>query len=337
MLRPHLALLALPILSLPLLAACSSGGAATTAGTGSGGAGTSSTSASGGAGGGGSAGGAGGGGASSSGGTGGAMPIGGDRPVTVHVPPGYAQGTPTPLVILLHGYSASGAIEDLYLGLTAESDKRGFLYAHPDGTIDGQGEHFWNATDACCNFNGSTVDDSGYLSSLITEIAAKYSVDPKRVYFFGHSNGGFMSYRMACDHADQVAAIVSLAGAMPTDVSLCKPSGPVSVLEVHGTADTTIAYDGASIGGHPFPGATTTIADWVTLDGCSPTADTSAPMLDLEATLPGAETTVTKYATGCKPGGGAELWTITGAEHIPNFTSAFVPDAVDFLYAHPKP
>jgi polyhydroxybutyrate depolymerase len=146
-----------------------------------------------------------------------------------------------------------------------------------------------------------------------------------------------MSYRMACEHADQIAAIVSLAGAMPADASICKPSGPVSVLEVHGSADSVIAYDGSAINGHAYPGAETSVMDWVTLDGCDTTPDTSAAPLDLEAALTGAETTVTKYEKGCKPGGGAELWTIAGGDHIPNFTADFVPDAVDFLYAHPKP
>src|SRR6185503_152237 len=65
------------------------------------------------------------------GGAGGGGPIGGDRPVDVHVPPSYQPGTPAPLVLLLHGYTASGDLEELYLHVTAESDKRGFLYAHP--------------------------------------------------------------------------------------------------------------------------------------------------------------------------------------------------------------
>ena len=146
-----------------------------------------------------------------------------------------------------------------------------------------------------------------------------------------------MSHRMACDHADQVAAIVSLAGAMPTDVSKCAPKEAVSILEVHGTADATIDFKGGQIRGHAYPGAATTIADWVTLDGCGATADTSSPPLDLDTQLAGAETTVTKYASGCKPGGHAELWTIQGGGHIPNFSGAFAPAVVDFLLAHPKP
>jgi polyhydroxybutyrate depolymerase len=261
--------------------------------------------------------------------------IGGDRPVAVHVPPSYAPGVAMPLVIMLHGYSASGAIEESYLMLTAQADARGFLYATPDGTKDSGGQRFWNATDACCNFQPPMIDDSTYLSTLVTQISARFTVDPKRVFFVGHSNGAFMSYRMACEHADQIAAIVSLAGAMDADPAKCKPSAPVSVLEIHGDVDTTIPYAGGSNFGHAFPGAETSVSDWVTLDGCSATADTTSPDLDLTANL-GAETKVTKY-DGCKSGGHAELWKMQGAAHIPTFNATFAPAVVDFLFAHPKP
>ncbi len=263
--------------------------------------------------------------------------IGGDRPVTVHVPASYIPGTAAPLVILLHGYGASGALQDLYFGMTAVSDTRGFLYAFPDGTVDSDGKRFWNATEACCDLHGTKVDDSTYVSSLITQIQARYTVDPKRIFLVGHSNGAFMSYRMACDHADQVAAIASLAGAMFSDVSKCAPSAPVSILQIHGTADDTVLFDGDKIAGQGYPGAKATVADWVTLDGCGATADTSAPPLDLDTRLAGAETTVTRYANGCKPGGHAELWTIAGGAHLPSLTASFSTRVIDFLFAHPKP
>src|SRR5437016_5129727 len=113
--------------------------------------------------------------------------IGGARPVTVHVPPSYEPCTPMPLVIMLHGYTATGAIEESYLNLTALADARGFLYAFPDGTIDASGYHFWNATDACCDLYNTMVDDSSYLGGLVTEIGHHYDVDAKRVFFVGHS------------------------------------------------------------------------------------------------------------------------------------------------------
>ena len=107
------------------------------------------------------------------------VPFGGSRPVKLYVPSGYT-GAPVPLVILLHGYSSSGAEEDLYLGLRAVAESKTTLYAHPDGTTDPSGNEFWNATNACCNFYGSGVDDSTYLESLVAEIGTRYTVDLKR-------------------------------------------------------------------------------------------------------------------------------------------------------------
>lgn len=262
--------------------------------------------------------------------------IGGDRPVTVQVPPGYVEGTEAPLLIMLHGYTANGAEEESYLKLAPVAAARGWLYVTPDGLIDGLDNGYWNATEACCDFGGSKVDDSKYLSDLIVEIQAKYSVDPKRIYFIGHSNGGFMSHRMACDHADKVAAFVSFAGAQYDNVASCKPTEPVNVLQIHGTSDDTIRYDGGQLNRNPYPSAETTATMWATLNGCSTTPDTSSPPIDLVSTIAGSETTIAKYETSCRPGGRVELWTMVGGNHIPGFND-FAEKTFDFLASHPKP
>ena len=309
--------------ALVVLAGCSSGASNGTAATTGSSAASSSSSSSG------------------AGGAGGEPPIGGDRPVDVTVPAGAKPGVTMPLVLLLHGYSVNGTVEELYMQLAPLADTKGFYYAHPSGTVDSTQNYFWNATDACCNFDGSKVDDSAYLESVIKEIEARYPIDPKRVYLVGHSNGAFMSYRMACDHADTIAAIVSLAGAMWEDTSKCQPTAPVHVLEIHGTADTEVLYTGSpggpGMGNGPYPGAETSVRDWATLDGCSLTPDDTAPPLDLDTQLSGAETTVERFAAGCKAGGSAELWTIQGGMHLPNIADTFREDVIDFLFAHPKP
>jgi len=138
------------------------------------------------------------------------VPFGGSRPVSLYVPSAYT-GAPLPLVILLHGYSANGGEEDLYLNMKSTAEAKSVFYMHPDGTLDASGNRYWNATDACCDFAKTGVDDSTYLSGLVAEIETRYAIDTKRVYFVGHSNGAFMSYRMACDHADIVTGIMSLA------------------------------------------------------------------------------------------------------------------------------
>lgn len=264
-------------------------------------------------------------------------PVGGERPVTVHVPPGYKPGVPAPLIVMLHGYGASGLVEEIYLGLKAVADTRGFLYVNPDGKSDTNGKRFWNSTYACCDFGKTGVDDTAYISGLIKEIQAQYSVDPKRIFLVGHSNGGFMSHRLACARSEQIAAIVSLAGSMGSEPSQCAPTQPVSVLQIHGTKDNTIAYAGGDLGGGSlYPGAEAVVSAWAKLDGCGPTPDTSAPPLDLDSQLAGPETKVTRY-TGCKPGGAAELWAIQDGSHIPSLSATFTTQVVDFLFAHPKP
>ncbi len=273
------------------------------------------------------------------GGTGGSSalpPVGGaERPVEVYVPSSYQEGTPMPLVILLHGYGAGGAVQDLYFGLKPIAESRGFLYAYPDGTPDADGKRFWNATDACCNFGQIDVDDSAYLQGVVDDIKARYTVDPKRVFFLGHSNGGFMSYRMACDHADTIAAIASLAGAMPTDTSKCQPSEPVAVLQIHGTADDTVLYDGGQIQGISYLGAMDSVKAWAGFDTCEMTTTPGAD-LDLESTIAGAETKTEGFG-GCQGNSRVELWSIEGGGHIPSISTDFTPQVIDFLFAHPKP
>jgi len=255
-----------------------------------------------------------------------------NRPFQLHVPRSYDPATKAPLVVLLHGYQSNPARQEGYFKLAAESDRRGFLYAMPDGTKDQRGHQFWNASEACCDFYGAGVDDSSYLSRLIDAVKAAYSVDPGRVYLVGHSNGGYMAYRMACDHATQITAIVSLAGAAATHAERCKPERPVRVLQIHGTADQTILFEGGSNGGQPYPSAAASLDFWRRHNGCGDQADTSSAPLDLDSSLPGAETAVTTYLAGCRDAGRVELWSIKEGGHIPALSANFAPAVIDFLY-----
>ena len=217
------------------------------------------------------------------------------------------------------------------------ADEYGFLYLYPDGPTDCFGQRHWDATDACCHFCGAKTDDSGYLRNVIDTMKADYNVDPRRVYFIGHSNGAFMSYRMACDHAETVAAIASFAGATFLDPEDCAPIAPVHTLEIHGTLDLVILYIGGCLLYGCYPGAVATTEQWAAFDGCEVVGEQLPDPLDISRTIPGAETTVTRYANDCDPGGSAELWTIVGGAHRPNLTSNFSRLVVEYLLSHPKP
>ena len=259
------------------------------------------------------------------------------RPYELYVPTGYHAGTPTPLVLMLHGYSANATLQEIYFQLEPGAEAHGFLYARANGTVDGVGNHFWNATDACCNLGHSTVDDVAYLRAVIDDVAARYTVDPKRVFVVGHSNGGFMSHRLACDLADKVAAVVSFAGATYADPGQCNPSQPVSVLEIHGTADLVIGYNGGRVVGADaaYPAATTTASIWRSKNGCTGTAN--GGRLNLIADVIGDETR-TERGTGCVAGGAVELMTMVGGGHVSPLVQPDFRDAVwGFFAAHPRP
>jgi polyhydroxybutyrate depolymerase len=267
--------------------------------------------------------------------------LGGDRPVTVHTPASYDAQEPAPLLILLHGYSTSGEEHDRYFELGPAADARGFVYASPDRTIDRQGNRFWNATDTCCDFDDRGVDDVAYLAGVIAEIQANLAIDPKRIYVLGHSNGGFMAYRLACDEAEIIAAIVSLAGATYADPADCSPSAPVSVVQIHGTADDTIKYQGGTIpGSPPYPGAEATAQTWAAYDGCDERSTPLDAKVDVDADLASgtdpAETTVAEWR-GCTSAVTVQLWTIPDGGHAPTIASSFADTILAFLLDHPKP
>jgi polyhydroxybutyrate depolymerase len=252
----------------------------------------------------------------------------GGRPVTVHVPGSYDPARAAPLVVLLHGYSSNAAEQESYFRLTPESDRQGFVYVYPDGTVDNRGNRFWNATNACCAFSGSGPDDSRYLSELISTIRDTYRID--RVYLIGHSNGGFMAFRMACDHAGQVTAVASLNGATWSDDTQCRPSQPVGVLAIHSTDDETIAFTGGVNGGsgNAYPSAADTVARWRDHNRCTG-AGRDGTALDLDTSLPAAETSVRTY--DCAGGSAVQAWTINGGSHIPSLGPAFAPAVTRFL------
>jgi len=268
--------------------------------------------------------------------------FGGSRPVNLAVPKNYDGKKALPLVFVLHGYSANGFVQTRLLGFHTLVEKQEILLAAPEGTINAKHKQFWNATDACCDFFDTKVDDVAYLAGLIKEISDVYNVDKKRVYLIGHSNGGFMAYRMACDRADLIAGIISLAGASFASSSKCKPSEPVSVLQIHGDKDDSVLFGGGSVKSpdapatsKTYPGALESTSNWASYNGCKTTTKKEATTLDLDSSVAGAESEVLRFE-GCPSGIDVELWTIVGGSHLPLPTPTFTNRAWDFFAKHPK-
>ncbi|HQY99493.1 MAG TPA: alpha/beta fold hydrolase [Propionicimonas sp.] len=256
----------------------------------------------------------------------------GERPFQLYVPAGVSTDTSTALVVALHGYTADAASALSYFGLEAVADQHRFLLAAPEGTHNSEGDAFWNAASACCDFEGSGVDDSAYLVTVIDAVAAAYTIDPGRVYVVGHSNGGFMALRIACDHADRVAAVASLAGAMDADAD-CEPSQPVSVLQIHGDADSTVLFEGSTIEGNRHTSAEQTVRTWRELNACPAEAAHADKRWDADADISGADLSTTSWI-GCEDATEVALWRIDGGRHVPSLTAEFSDALFQWLESH---
>jgi polyhydroxybutyrate depolymerase len=258
-----------------------------------------------------------------------------DRPATVIVPPAHDGTTELPLLIVLHGYGASGRVQDAYFKASIIARERGFYLITPDGTVDTGGSRFWNAQPGCCNFGGSTVDDVAYLTGLIDQAEAQLPIDRTRIYFLGHSNGGFMSYRMACEISDRIAGIAVLAGGDFVGATDCVPDRPVSVLHMHGTADATVSYESLATG-LVHAGAVESTQRWATRAGCDLASATEDGPFDFDNGVAGDETTTTDYEAGCT-GAVVSLYTMEGSPHIPALPQTSVERAIDWLLARSAP
>lgn len=250
--------------------------------------------------------------------------VGGHRPSHLYLPSD--KNVKTPLLIILHGYGSDGEKNDFFLNFRRTNLNLPFMLLTPNGTFNKQGLRFWNATNACCNFDNNAVDDVAYLERLITEVQQKYPIDPKRVYVIGHSNGAFMALRFACAHPNLVAAVISVAGANFPKETQCAKNPRVSILLIHGDQDRTVLYHGGKnfLGhiGPQYPGAEETLKNWGKLNGCSSQRSISQQAIDIDSQIPGAETTITKVL-GCPPPISVALWTIHGASHVPRFSEGF--------------
>ena len=259
-----------------------------------------------------------------------------DRPARVQIPVDYNTSTRYPLVVVLHGRGANGAVQSIYFGLDDRVDSAQYILLAPDGTLDANGRSFWNATDVCCATSEAdfAIDDAGYIRALIEEAAATYSIDPGRVGLIGHSNGGFMALRLACDTSELVTSVVSLAGATFDDAAMWAPAtNPVSVLLLHGTADDTVLYNGIE---GAYPGAPEAARRFAALAECEPENPAMPPNIDVIGQVPGPETEIIRYRD-CATGVDVELWTLVDGSHIPfPWIAEQVDTMVDWMLSHDR-
>jgi len=163
------------------------------------------------------------------------------RDYILYVPANYTGTTAVPLVFNFHGYTSNATEQMWYGDFRAIADTAGFIIVHPEGTLNA-GEQFFNA-----GWGTSTVDDLGFTSALIDSLLLDYNIDESRIYSTGMSNGGYMSFYIACNLSDRFAAVGSVTGAMATpSMASCNPTHSTPIIQIHGTADATVNYNGTA-------------------------------------------------------------------------------------------
>ena len=188
------------------------------------------------------------------------------RSYRLYIPKSYTGATPVPLLFNFHGYTSNATQQEFYGSFKAIADTANFLVLLPEGLpLIGTNTGFNNFS-----LPGVKPDDVLFTSDLIDSISARYSVDRNRIYSTGMSNGGFMSYDLACFLSDRIAAIASVAGSMiPLHLNTCQAKHPTPVMQIHGTTDPVIPYDGVG------PLVTSIHMDtllnyWVNFNRCNP-------------------------------------------------------------------
>lgn len=252
------------------------------------------------------------------------LTVGGlQRTARVHVPASYDPATRTPLIINVHGRTTNASQQETVSRAIAKSDAAGFVVVHPEAHGSPTS---WNAGGGCCDpALSANTDDIGFMAAIIDEAKSKLCLDEDRVFMMGLSNGGYLSYRAACELADRVAAIGSVAGllSMPS----CNPSRPVPVFQVHGTSDNIVQYAWAS----------STIDFFKSNNGCT-TSQNTFTNGSVSCTTHGG-CTANADVTMCTVQGGGHQW--PGGTTIPflgnNTNDLNATDALwTFFQAHPR-
>jgi polyhydroxybutyrate depolymerase len=213
------------------------------------------------------------------------------RKYLVHVPRSADLRQAVPVVFAFHGGGGDAAYmaDDARYGLISKSEQAGFVVVFPNGFSRFPRGRLatWNAGACCGDARDRNIDDVGFVRAMLSDLRKRLKVDPGRIFATGMSNGGMLSHRLACEMADEFAAVAAVAG---TDNTLqCAPSRPVAVLHIHARNDDHVLFNGGAGPGAfrdeskvtDFTSVPETIARWTRRDRCA-----ASPMRTLDR--PGA-------------------------------------------------
>ncbi|RLA63147.1 MAG: hypothetical protein DRQ88_12790 [Epsilonproteobacteria bacterium] len=243
------------------------------------------------------------------------------------IPKKYSPNKKWPLVISLHGYFGTPFFHEIINPFFPHINKKNFLLVFPKGLKDKKKWRYWNATKACCDFDNRNPNDVKYLRELIGEISKSHNIDSKKIFLYGHSNGGFMGYKMACEASDLISGVVSFGGASFLDPRECKNTHPVTILEIHGKNDQTIKYDGAK---DWHPSVEETIMQWTKFNGCS---DKNYSISNIKGARTGKYKMLEqKIWRFCKDGKKVALWTSEKGGHTYLLGTQMTKKILNFLF-----
>lgn len=177
-----------------------------------------------------------------------------------------------PLVFCLHGYSSSSELIRAYSGWGDLAMEEGFVAIFPQGTEDTFGNAHWNA-----NLGISETNDHGFLVALAQHLQETYNLSADCTYSCGMSNGGFMSYSLACEHPEVFKAIGSVTGSMSAQDFGCTPTEVVPIIHLHGTDDATVSYESGTGGSWGMEGVPSIIEHWTGLMGTTTVEELALP------------------------------------------------------------
>ncbi|HYD19015.1 MAG TPA: PHB depolymerase family esterase [Patescibacteria group bacterium] len=236
----------------------------------------------------------------------------------MHVPKDLEGKPGLPVMMVLHGGGGNAKGMQVMTGMDGVADKNGFIAVYPEGygspMIDSM--RTWNAGTCCGAAVRKDVDDVGYIGAVIDALSSTYKIDTRRVYATGHSNGAMMSYRLACEMSDRIAAIAPNAG--QRGFSPCNLKRPVPVMHIHGTEDPCALYGGGDkcggcfsrflgIGNDNWPckSVPQTVQETAEMNGCGK-----------EAEVTFSKGAVSCESFACPQNAAVQLCAINGAGHI---------------------
>jgi polyhydroxybutyrate depolymerase len=276
------------------------------------------------------------------------------RTYRIHIPPSLPEKTTPALVFVLHGGGGTGQGMERTLtlgGFNSLADQDNIIVVYPDGIEKNWNDGRKNVSDPA---HQQDIDDVGFFSGLIDNLTIEFHIDPDRIFVTGISNGAMMSYRLAVEIPEKIAAIAPVAGAVPTDLLEYNISDtPLSVCIISGTADPLVPWEGGIVGFPRNPRGTVISVPkstlfWITHNNCSTTPNsTILPDVD-----PADHTWIQRDVySGGKNTTEVVLYTIYNGGHTWPEGYQFLPEALigrtshdmnaniviwDFFRSHPK-